>query len=449
MTDLAGLLACPRCDAALETLHCKSCRVDYPVHGGIPWLFADPQAAVSDWRNRWQLARERMRADLEQVRAALQNNPPAATRRRLETLAGGYGKQNGHLDTLLEPLAQAAGGSLETLLALRTRLPPAQGIFSYEANVHRDWCWGDKECSAALGAVMTALDGHTPQRILVLGAGAGRLAYDLHQHTAAAVTVALDLNPLLATVGRRVSAGERVSLVEFPLAPREPESAAVERQLSAPAPARAGLEFLLADAMRPPFPAETFDLVVTPWLLDVIETPAATALHRINRLLCRDGVWLNHGSVAFDAPDPAARLTLEELQEQAALAGFADLASSETRMPYMMCPDSRHGRMESVVTLRGRKAQDVQAPARQQNLPEWIVGGRTPIPALPAFKTQAMTTRMHAYIMSLIDGQRTLKDIARILEEQGLMPRREAETALRGFLVKMHEEALAGGRPPI
>ena len=33
-----------------------------------------------------------------------------------------------------------------------------------------------------------------------MGAGAGRLAYDLHMLTAAATTVALDFNPLLAIV---------------------------------------------------------------------------------------------------------------------------------------------------------------------------------------------------------------------------------------------------------
>jgi hypothetical protein len=52
-----------------------------------------------------------------------------------------------------------------------------------------------------------------------------------------------------------------------------------------------------------------------------------------------------------------------------------------------------------------------------------------------------MTTRMHAFIMSLIDGKRSLKDMARVLEEQRLMSRQEAETALRGFLVKMYDEA--------
>jgi hypothetical protein len=58
-----------------------------------------------------------------------------------------------------------------------------------------------------------------------------------------------------------------------------------------------------------------------------------------------------------------------------------------------------------------------------------------------------MTTRMHAFIMSLIDGKRSLKDMARVMEEQRLMPRQEAESALRGFLVKMYDEAQAGGAP--
>jgi hypothetical protein len=69
------------------------------------------------------------------------------------------------------------------------------------------------------------------------------------------------------------------------------------------------------------------------------------------------------------------------------------------------------------------------------------------VPDLPAFRTQAMTTRVHAFIMSLIDGRRSLKDMARGMEDQGLMPRREAEPALRGFLIKMRDEAERFGRP--
>jgi uncharacterized protein YbaR (Trm112 family) len=447
MTDLAGLLACPRCDTPLQDLHCKACKVEFPVYGAVPWLFADPGSAVSEWRNRWQLAREHMAADLQRTRLALKGNPPPATRRRLESLAAGYTAQQQHLDTVLKPLAGAHGGSLETLLALRTRLPPVHGIFSYEANVHRDWNWGDAECALALQCVIEALDEHQPEHILVLGAGAGRLAYDLHQSTRAQLTVALDLNPLLAYVGQQVSCGASLRLVEFPLAPQAPESAAVERNLKAPTSARSGLHFVLGDALRPPFRDTAFDVVVTPWLLDVIDEAPAHAIARLNPLLEDDGVWINHGSVAFTGEDPATRLTLEELEAAAAEVGFADVTSQDQQMPYMNCPDSRHGRTEWVATMRARKAAKVNVPGKHQSLPEWIVQGRQPIPALPAFQTQAMTTRMHAFIMSLIDGKRSLQDMARVMEEQRLMPRQEAEVALRGFLVKMYDEAQAGGAP--
>jgi hypothetical protein len=110
----------------------------------------------------------------------------------------------------------------------------------------------------------------------------------------------------------------------------------------------------------------------------------------------------------------------------------------------MNCPDSRHQRIESVLTMSARKHLNVDQPARHQALPEWLVTGREPIPALPGFQSQAASTRIHAFIMSLIDGERSLKDMAQTMESQRLMPAKEAEAAIRGFLIKMFEEASSG-----
>jgi hypothetical protein len=58
-----------------------------------------------------------------------------------------------------------------------------------------------------------------------------------------------------------------------------------------------------------------------------------------------------------------------------------------------------------------------------------------------------MVTRVHAFVMSLIDGKRSLKDMAALMEAQRLMPREDAEEAIRGFLIKMLDEASStGGR---
>jgi SAM-dependent methyltransferase len=336
----------------------------------------------------------------------------------------------------------ARGGSLETHLALRTRLPAVQALLSYEANAHRDWCWGQAETDAALAEVTAALDGRRFHRVLVLGAGAGRLAYDLHRALAPEQTVALDLNPLLAYVGCRAASGETLSLTEFPLAPRRPDQAAITRTLTAPEPAGPGLHFVLADLSRPPFQDHRFDLVVTPWLLDVVGDGTEDLIKRINRLLSPNGVWLNHGSAAFQSPDPALRFTWEEIAELTRQTGFDVVSVRNSRLPYLCCPDSGHGRTEHVITSCAVRIADVAAPELHRALPDWIVTGRCPVPSLPSFQSQAMTTRIHGFIMSLIDGRRSLKDMAAELERQQLMPRGEAEVALRGFLIKMHEEAV-------
>ena len=53
---------------------------------------------------------------------------------------------------------------------------------------------------------------------------------------------------------------------------------------------------------------------------------------------------------------------------------------------------------------------------------------------------KAMPT-IHWQPMAMIDGQRTIRDMAALMEQQQLMPRAEAEEAIRGFLTRMLEDA--------
>ena len=52
-----------------------------------------------------------------------------------------------------------------------------------------------------------------------------------------------------------------------------------------------------------------------------------------------------------------------------------------------------------------------------------------------------MTTQIYAFIMSLIDGKRSIDDMARVLESQQLMTRAEAVPAIRAFLTRMYDDA--------
>ena len=70
--------------------------------------------------------------------------------------------------------------------------------------------------------------------------------------------------------------------------------------------------------------------------------------------------------------------------------------------------------------------------------------GTEPVPLSDSFRSQAAATRIHAFLMSLIDGRRSIKDMVKLIVEQRLMTADEAESALRSFLIKMYDDARRG-----
>jgi len=444
-------LACPRCDTPLRTadvgLACPACQIDFPQLDGVPFLFAEPRAALGEWRSRLNLEFQRLNQDARQLGDALQaHDLHPLTRQRLQMLQDASRQHRLSLEELMAPLiGEPTRTGLETYLALRTRLPSDQGLNTYYNNIHRDWAWGDEENRRACELVASMLgDPARGSRVLILGAGGCRLAYDLHMNRDHERTVALDFNPLLLLLAARLIRGERIQLHEFPIAPRNIESGAVLRELAAPAPARDGLELILGDALRPPFPAGSFDAVVTPWLVDILPMDFKDLALRINTLLKPGGRWVNFGSLVFTHADAKLRYSLEETLQLVEDAGFGPADCREDEIPYMCSPASRHQRQERMVSFAATKQQDTPPQPRHSALPEWLVTGQEPVPVLPSFQMQAASTRIYAFVMGMIDGRRSIRDMAEQMEKQRLMTRDEAEPAIRSFLIKMHEDSQRG-----
>ena len=445
---LADVLACPRCDSPLVASDgawaCPACKVDFPQLAGIPFLFAEPGAALGEWRARVDMELKRLARECDELAAELdQDGLHALTRARLEQRGEACRDQATRLEALLQPLTdQKNQASIETYLALRTRLPVTQGLASYYNNIHRDWAWGDAENRASCEIVAGALG--EPGNLLILGAGAGRLAYDLHMQADSALTAALDFNPLFLLLAQRIVRGEAVQLYEFPVAAKNLASQAVLRTLSAPVPAREGFHLVLADALRAPFAAGSFNTVVTPWLVDILPVDFRELAARINRLLRPGGRRINFGSLAFDHAEAARVYSLEETLALVTAAGFAQPSVREDCIPYMCSPASRHGRRETVVTFGATKEREAEKQARYNALPDWLVTGKEPVPLLPSFEMQAASTRIYAFVMGLIDGRQSIKDMAAHMEKQRLMSREEAEPVIRSFLIKMYDDSQRG-----
>ena len=449
MSVLSALLACPRCDKTPleqsgETYHCKACDIDFPSVNEIPWMFAEPRAALGEWRGRLQFALQKLSHESAGLDQELKGTDlPALARRRVERYKKCVDSHRRKLQKLLRPVdIQSLQGNHETYLAMRTRLPADQGLNTYYANIHRDWAWGDEENQASLKQIQAVLHDHADLgNVLVLGAGAGRLAYDLHTNMHCTTTVVMDFNPLLMLVAQAMANGEQLTLYEFPIAPLALEDDAVLRKLSAPQPAGEDFHLVLGDALRPPFPENSFDTVVTPWLIDIITEDFPTLAARINRLLKKEGRWVNFGSLAFSNARRADRHSPEEVKAIVAENGFSDPYVSQATIPYMCSPASRHGRQERVFTFSAYKERNAKKPERHKALPDWIVKGSDPVPLTAPFRQQAMTTQIYSFIMSLIDGKRSIKDMAIVLENQRLMTKEEAEPAIRTFLTKMYDDA--------
>jgi uncharacterized protein YbaR (Trm112 family) len=445
-SGLLDLLQCPRCRraplvAADGDFACRACQVRYPRLGGLPWLFAAPELALGEWRNRLTLYLEEFAAAERAAQADRVAAPRDSTRARLSRLSDGYREQSRLVQALLEPLMlPPLPLAHATPLAFGTPLPLRQDLHSYYANVHRDWCWGDEENVASHAEVAAALDGRG-ERLLVLGAGAGRLAYDLHQHGAQALTVALDINPLLLLVAERVVRGGRVELYEFPIAPRTAADVAVRRELVAPAPARRGLELLFADAWRAPFAAQSFDAVVTPWLVDIVDLDFESVALAINRLLAAGGRWVNFGSLAFPWRRPGLKYGPEEVRDIVTEAGFEVSLQRDATLPYMRSPASRHARVETVALFAAEKRRRGPREPTADVSPPWLRDSRVPVPRHESIALAADASRIQAVLLALVDGRRSLDDLVRIVVEQGLLPAAQAGSAVRGLLERVHHAA--------
>jgi hypothetical protein len=422
---------------------CGDCSSGYPVVGGIPWLFPDPRQALAEWRGRTSLLTQHLASEAAAMRAALPGTTIAATRRRLEHVAAAHDAQIERLRALLAPLGLEQSAISEAAhQALGTRLPTEQGLTNYYVNLHRDWCWGAEENAGSLAALDAALGGIAGLGVtLVQGAGAGRLAYDLHAAGDAPLTVATDFNPLLLFAARELFAGHAIDLYEFPIAPRGIEDAAVARTLASPGPARAGLELVAADALQPPFADGAFDTVVTPWFIDIIGEPFASVASRINLLLKPGGRWINFGSLAFSRAAHADRIGLEEALEILPRTGFASPTVLETALPYMRSPASRHSRVETTVTWVTVKAGPSDSEPRARVWPDWLLQPEKPVPKTAAFEMRQVSSRVHAFLLALINGERSIRDMARVLVEQRLATSQEAEAQVRIFLTRLHEES--------
>lgn len=427
---LLELVKCPRCGERLRTrkqeLECAGCGTSFPEPAGIPCLFPEPGKVVNEWRRGAQRFVELMAQSVSSMDEHLQRpDLMASSRARLQRTRDAHAANGERIAQLfteagLSPDSRAKASDRE------------YSLIEYYEQILRDWAWdggAHRENAEAADLVAATLgDDQRLGRMLVLGTGPSRLAYDLHTRFAPSMTVALDINPLLLLAARKVIFGGGLDLWEFPPDPRNLAAACVDYQLRAPAGAPERFHLLLADAFAAPFPDGTFDTVVTPWFIDIVPTDIRETISLIYRLLAPGGRWLNYGPLHYPKEHShAQRYSAEELEQLIRLADFElGAAPRITPIGYMNSAASARTRTSEVLTFAARKRQP-PTPASPElppgEAPAWLLLSHLPIPRWQGLEAYQPDHPLLAYLVGLIDGQRTLADLAqKMIQDHGARP---------------------------
>jgi len=408
---------CPRCAAPLNVrareIVCAPCSRQFPRAAGIPVIMHDPNSYLLSARR--QLSNLEQQASLtlhviEELRQRSDLIPE--TRNRCQAMMDAVRNQTSGIRRVLQPIV---GTIVEDAGDASVECPAPLQYINY---LYRDWGWPaevDGENERALAAV-SAVAGKEPLGCtLVLGAGACRLAYDLHRCYPETDTTVVDIDLFVFAMAHAVIRGESLKLSEANAEIDELGHVAREWTLTAPKGAIDDdhFHFMLADGLNAPFRDKTFDTVVTPWFIDQIPSDLRNCLSEVHRLLKPGGHWLNHGPLRYRPETPLElRFGREELFDLASRAGFQIDQWKTESVPYLVSKLNGRGKMESVLSFSATKSELHNAQAETR---AWLLFRHVPVPVfpgLPRFRTEDPAEQI---VAAAIDGVRTLDDIALIL----------------------------------
>lgn len=347
--------------------------------GGIPTLFASPERRVAEWRELTTALFQSIEFDRQDALMQAEDaRLVRMTRDRLEAYAAAQEDNLARMKDLMQPLG--AGRLVASQASFAFTKAQNTLLGNYTALL-RDWAWETDENEAHFAAVRAVLPpGDAIKTVLVPGAGGCRMAFDLARHLRPEIVVATEINPLTLFAAKRVLAGERLSLWEFPALPLDLAHAHRLCELSAPE-VRADVQPVFADFLEDSFEPESFDLVLTPWFIDVLPVSMTTVVSRINQLLRPGGVWVNFGPLMIPSPQRATLLTKDEVLHLAKRNGFAVEKETVGDVPQLHSELWPVNRLVTVATWAARKVDGcpVVSEPMEESLPPFLLDTTRPI----------------------------------------------------------------------
>jgi ubiquinone/menaquinone biosynthesis C-methylase UbiE len=450
-SSLAGnIFACPATGEPLKDAghQLVGASATYPKVSDIPWLFPDPKHVLASWRERADRLLQEYAAEVTDLKETIKDSSSALTKQRIEKIRALKIQQLETLKRILEPMKLGTKLSLPKKTAFGYRLPFSQGLLGYFPNVARDWGSGNELSNlenrllleTTLAAIPAETQNNQPRRILVLGSGASRLAYDVAKQFPNSLIVALDLNPVLLLAAKSVNDGEKLKAVTFSFSPRDRLNPGETIDLVAPKGQATNLKFVFGDVYALPFQEETFDLCISPWLVDILPRRFSELTKSIFRVLEPGGHWVNCGAWFFNFQNEVDNISLAEAEEIGKSQGWSPLSSSLVETPYLQSEKDNHRRFETMTIFTWQKSKALEAKSTAENSRpniddrvEWIRNPALKVPKLSPFANSTETYATMAWVLAQVDGKKSLNEIAAILVQQSGLEPEQALDAVQSF----------------
>lgn len=444
-----GMLVCPICANEIAALHCGSCNSEFFSLGGIPCLFTTGIQQKNLWQHQMAMMQTQGSDALEHMEYILQGyDVSALTRARLEQAHAAM------RESLEMIIAQLQGAGLQSRRNELFEQMTVDNPTEYYHHILRDWAW-DAEPSkhfkthvnaANLQRVLDIWRAPQPGKMLFLGAGAGRLSWDLHQTLKPEFTIASDINPfLLACAQSLVKHRKAITLPElytFPQIGYPYSRSWVMDPPDDPQQLRNSWFALGADVWNMPLKEGSIDTVVTSWLLDVTGGDVKDLIAVVSYLLKPGGYWINTGPLLYSGQlNFDLKYSAEEILDFADMAGFDLQQQSVEEVAHMASPLNARYHHEQVWSFSARKRTETRAVPPPGMTPEWLtppwlIMHHQPVPAIN-FQCE-MGHEFIAQVLSLVDGKRSIYLIAQIM--QPTLPEgvdaKEAVVALFGQILE-------------
>lgn len=423
--EILSLLYCPTTkkdlklsdESSVPVLITADGKRSYPLVGEIPWLFKDPEYFKHYWASKKTDFLNYHKNSGLKIESELKNHKLTdATRSRLELLRKAHDLNYQSLTEILKPIVSTGLG--ENAVAV----PQHQSLHLYRKNIFRDWGWDTDENQVGLSLIKGLVGSKwAPRTFTVLGSGASRLAMDLHSEFKLPLTVAIDFNPLLLFVGQSMLNRQNLALYDFPGAPISTSQVAELFQLSSPLPQLSGFHFIFADVADLPVRPQSFQAVLTPWLVDILPMSFNLLAQRVNQILEVGGEWINFGPLGFSHRMESQNLTIEEIREQIIECGFKIESEKVTKVNYLSAKNEVNSRNESVYLFKARKVSNVLVE-RFDYRADWLINLDKPIPLTEEVRQHQQLVRFQGDLFNTINGQVSVNQVAQLFSTHYKLP---------------------------